>query len=132
MRCKEVPRRSREDGRIVSAWLVSPTKAGLLLENLEALRSPGGGVGGLSQCWMVMRDRLGMALEEEEESTLRQHTLILKCRLLSWFRHEKSVVLSGTSFRQLALLALLKGENGIFALKKVSAFDQNVGRIANI
>ena len=84
MRCKEVPRRSREDGRVVRAWLVSPTKAGLLLENLEALSSPGGGVGGLSQCWMVMRDRLGMALGEEgggggrrgeegEESTLNTH-----------------------------------------------------------
>ena len=61
MRCKETPWRSREDGRRVSAWLLSPTKAGLLLDSLE-VSSPGGGVGGVSQCWMVMRDLLGMEL----------------------------------------------------------------------
>lgn len=131
MRCKEVPRRSREDGRVVSAWLVSPTKAGLLLENLEALSSPGGGVGGLSQCWMVMRDRLGMALGEEgEESTLKTH-FDSDMQASQVVRDEKCVVLSNTSFRLLVLLAVLEGEDGIFAVKEVSAFDRNAGRIAN-
>ena len=41
------------------------------------------------------------------------------------------MVFSGTSFRLLVLLAVLEGEDGIFAVKKVSAFDRNAGRIAN-
>ena len=77
-----------------------------------------------------MRDRLGMALGEEgEESTLKTH-FDSGMQASQVVRDEKCVVLSGTSFRLLVLLALLEGEDGIFAVKKVSTFDRNAGRIA--